>query len=507
MNALTPRTRLALEIAGLGIVGGITGNALLRAMPWGLNVTIGIVALVGAGVWLVRRHGVKAGPDAPWLAITALLLGAAFLRRDAETLAALDTLALILTLALGAASLQGETVSRWYALDYVRGVATAAFSSVFGSILLLFKDIEWRELPQEGRLRHVRGVVLGVVIAAPLLIIFAALFASADPIFNNVLTGLLAFDMDTVIVHAFFICFWGALTAGFLWWSFLRQPLKAFAAAPKPLPSVVPLATALGLLDFLFLMFVVVQLRYFFGGASLVVETGGLTFASYAREGFFQLVVASGLVLPIVLGGDYLVSSGTPAQVRVFRQLSGLLLALLAVVMASALKRMQLYVAAYGLTDDRLYATAFMILLIGVFAWFSWTVLRGQRQRFAFGALMQAFAVLAGLHILNPDAFIVKTNLNRPTAERPFDARYAASLGGDAVPVLLEALPRLNADDRCIVVMRLLNRWVDGERASADADWRTWNWSRARVRRLVHSQTNQFLAACPLAARELHHDY
>jgi hypothetical protein len=67
-------------------------------------------------------------------------------------------------------------------------------------------------------------------------------------------------------------------------------------------------------------------------------------------------------VLPIVLGADYLVQQRTPAQVRVFRQLAGLLLGLLAVVMASALKRMQLYVAAYGLTSDRLYATAFMIL-------------------------------------------------------------------------------------------------------------------------------------------------
>ena len=141
--------------------------------------------------------------------------------------------------------------------------------------------------------------------------------------------------------------------------------------------SVVPLATALGLLNLLFLLFVVVQLRYFFGGAALVEETSGLTFASYARQGFFELVTASALVLPILLGADHLVRGGTPAQVRVFRQLGGLLLALLAVIMASALARMRLYTAAYGLSSDRLYATAFMILLIGVFAWFAWTTLRG----------------------------------------------------------------------------------------------------------------------------------
>jgi len=82
-----------------------------------------------------------------------------------------------------------------------------------------------------------------------------------------------------------------------------------------------------------------------------------------------------------------------------------------------------------------------MVLLIGVFAWFVWTVLRGSGSRFALGALMQAFAVLAGLHVLNPDAFIVKTNLNRPTAERPLRRTLRRVAWRDAVPPLLDALP------------------------------------------------------------------
>lgn len=490
--ALTQRTRLGLEIAGAGIVAGIIGDTLLRAVPWGLNMTLGAAALVGTGAWLVRRHGVKPGPDAAWLAITALLLGAAFLRRDTEALGAFNMLAMIVTLALAAASLQGEGISKWYPFDYVRGIVTAAVASIIGSLFLIFQDIKWGELPQDGRTRHVRGALLGTLIAAPLLVIFAALFASADPVFDTVLTNLFAFDMESVIQHTFLIVFWGALVAGYFRWGFLGRPVGLQITAAPAVPSVVPIATALGLLNLLFLMFVVVQLRYFFGGAGVVEETSGLTFATYARQGFFQLVAASALVLPVLLGADHLVRGGTVVQVRVFRQLAGLLLVLLAVIMASALERMRLYVSAYGLTDDRLYATAFMILLIGIFAWFAWTVLlRGVRHRFAFGALMQSFAVLAGLHVLNPDAFIVKTNLSRPVEERPFDARYASSLGADAVPALLDALPRLSIEDRCLVVSRLLERWE-----YAEADWRTWNWSRARARRLMHEQADALRASC-----------
>ena len=134
MNALTQRTRLGLEIAVVGVAAGVAGDALLRAMPWGLNLTICTTALVGAGVWLVRRHGFKPGPDAAWLAITVLLLGAAFLRRDATTLATFDMLALILALSFGAASLQGERISSWYPLDYVRGVVTGTAASIVGGM-------------------------------------------------------------------------------------------------------------------------------------------------------------------------------------------------------------------------------------------------------------------------------------------------------------------------------------------------------------------------------------
>jgi hypothetical protein len=504
MTSLAPRHKLALEIAGAGVVAGVMGDALLRAMPWGLNVTLGTAALIGTTVWLVRRHALQPGPDAAWLGITALLLGMAFLRRDAEMLAAFDMLALIATLALGAASLQGESITRWQPLDYVRGIVSAAVASVVSSLVLLFSDIQWRALPQEGRMRHVRGALLGVVVALPLLVIFAALFASADQVFNNMLTNLFAFDMKSLITHTFFFCFWGALTAGYLRWGLLGRPVLQHALMTRPMPSVVPLATALGLLNLLFLLFVVVQLRYFFGGASLVEQTSGLTFATYAREGFFQLVAASALVLPVLLGADHLVRDGSPVQVRVFRRLAGLLLVLLAVIMASALGRMRLYVAAYGLSEDRLYATAFMVLLVGVFGWFAWTVLRGARQRFAFGALMQAFAVLAGLHVLNPDAFVLKWNLNRPVAERPFDAKYAASLSADAVPALIDALPNLSTADRCIVVSALLDQWSTEPSAEwlkvhgpQQHDWRNWNWSRARARNLVQERAGALRASCP----------
>ncbi len=89
IDARTGSTKLGLEILTAGLALGVLGDVLLRAMPWGLNVTLCALALAGAGTLLVRRHGVTPGPDAPWLALTVILLGAAFMRRDAAVLAQL----------------------------------------------------------------------------------------------------------------------------------------------------------------------------------------------------------------------------------------------------------------------------------------------------------------------------------------------------------------------------------------------------------------------------------
>ena len=81
--------------------------------------------------------------------------------------------------------------------------------------------------------------------------------------------------------------------------------------------------------------------------------------------------------------------------------------------MASALQRVYLYVDEYGLTQLRFYVTAFVAWLAVVLAWFILTVLRGRRDRFAFGALVTAFAAVLAINAVNPDAFVARTNLDR----------------------------------------------------------------------------------------------
>ncbi|HYR31270.1 MAG TPA: DUF4173 domain-containing protein [Gemmatimonadales bacterium] len=486
------RTRLALDVLITATLLGVCGDLLLRVMPWGVNVSLASLALVAGGAVLVRRHQIPVSADAPWLGLTIVLLGAAFGRRDSAMLQTLDVIALIGVLGITVLATQGGRLWLRGVTEYATAVGRSTLQAMLGVVPLLATDVQWHEVPRREALHGARAVMLGVVLALPLLIVFGALFAGADSVFNGLVQNLIAVNLSTAVSHVVFAGFWAVLVAGYLRGALLAPPGAGPPADRSPTLGLVPVGTALGLVNLLFLLFVVVQARYFFGGTSLVEQTTGLTYAEYARGGFFQLVWASVLVLPVLLGADWLVRRESTEHVRSFRYLAGLLLVQLAVVMVSALARMRLYVAAYGLSEIRLFATAGMVYLALLFGWFAATVLRGRRAWFASGGLVEALAVLSALHIANPDALIVRHNLTRPPSERLFDASYAVSLGADAVPVLLDALPRLEPKSRCDAARRLLNLWDPATRP----DWRSWTWPRGVARRLVAAHATQLAVPC-----------
>src|SRR5258705_422387 len=75
----------------------------------------------------------------------------------------------------------------------------------------------------------------------------------------------------------------------------LAQSLGAAVAEPVslyPRLGVIEVVTILVAVDILFATFVVLQLAYLFGGLD-TMAAGGITYANYARHGFFQLVAVT----------------------------------------------------------------------------------------------------------------------------------------------------------------------------------------------------------------------
>ena len=239
----------------------------------------------------------------------------------------------------------------------------------------------------------------------------------------------------------------------------------------------VEIGVVLGLVNLLFLSFVIFQIPYLFGGMELVQSTPDFKLADYARRGFGELVAVAGLTLPMLLASHWLIRKEVPMAGKLFKVFAGIQIGLLFVIMASAVQRLVLLTGnlGYGLTTVRLYPMIFMIWLAVVFVWFGGTVLRGARQHFAWGALWSAIFILGATHFLNPDAFIVRTNIALMQQGREFDSHYNFSLSADAIPDVLTALPALSFEDQCRVKVPLHGLYRE---FGQSGDLRSFNVSR-----------------------------
>ena len=250
--------------------------------------------------------------------------------------------------------------------------------------------------------------------------------------------------------------------------------------------GTVEVGVIIGLMNLLFLSFVLVQLPYLFGGMDLVQSTPDFKLAEYARRGFGELVTVSALVLPILLASALAAAKREPYDRMAVSHLGRHSDRTLFVIMASAVQRLVLLTGnlGYGLTTIRLYPLIFMSWLAIVFIWFGVTVLRGYRNYFAWGALWSAFLILGATHVLNPDAFIVKTNLELMRQGREFDAVYNANLSDDSLPMLVNSFADLSQTDQQIIVKRLAKRYRE---MREEDDLRTWNFDRRFLWQMINS--------------------
>ncbi len=292
----------------------------------------------------------------------------------------------------------------------------------------------------------------GSLIAGILLVLFGGLFLSADRAFLQLTSDLLVPRVDGALIPARGATFVlvVALGAGLIaagryieantnerWFASLEFSSESELASRGE--WLIPLVA----LNCLFAAFVTVQIAVLFGGRDHVLETTGLTFAQYARQGFFQLVAVALLTLVVIAGAVRWARIEHPRDRTLLRLLLGALCLLTLVVLASALKRLSLYEEVFGLTRLRISVHATILWLAGVFAMVLIAGARWQARWLARTTLYFTACSLLVFSLANPDALIARQNIDRFERTGELDAAYLATLSPDAWPVLVE-LP----DDR-----------------------------------------------------------
>ena len=428
-------SRTALWLCAAALVLGLVGDQLLRPGPWAAGATLWILLSIGTAFVIAR---VTKRPDLPTLApllLTAAFFAACLAWRDADALRVWDLFATTVALTMGLLALQGMRLGAGGVIEYAVGVAHAALRGASAPVALIGSNLGNRETTTgRGTSQRLRAVSVGLLITVPIIVVFGALLMSADPVFDRLARFLFDWDLERLLSHVFVIGFLSWLAAGYLRAVVVRDDEGRTPSLTLSLPGLgtIEIGVPLGALGLLFLAFVIVQARYLFGGEALIRTTVGLTYAEYARHGFFELVTVAGLVLPVLLGAQALLRRDDPLATRAFRLLATAILVLVGLIIASAAYRLKLYHDAYGMTQDRFYAAAVMVWIAAALAWFGVTTLRGHGRRFVFGAIMAGFVVVAVMNVLNPDAMIARTNLARAEQGEQLDAAYLRHLSADA---------------------------------------------------------------------------
>jgi len=528
-EALEERRQLASRVLTDALLLGIVGDALLRGEAMGANMLAMSIAMVAALFTLARRRHDVVPAEARWLAVPVIALALMYLWRDAESLAAYNTLVLLGTFALLATAVARgpmATIVNTRLRDVIEQIMNIGIGTVLGMFPLVLSDVSLRQVAQTRSTTRAMAVLRAALIAIPLLLVFGSLFASADPVFARIAGELFQLDAGEVASHLFVGGVIAWIAGGFLRASVLANGQSVWSdRLPDGTLGLTEVATALGSLVVLFAAFVAVQLRYFFGGESLVQATVGLSYADYARRGFFELVAVSVLVLPVLLAANALLRRDTPRAEKVYRSLASALIALLGVIMYSAIARMRLYQSVYGMSEDRLEATVFMGWLAVVFIWFVATVLRGRGERFVAGVLISGWGTLIALNVANPAAYVARSNIERAARGFELDVSYLRSLGADAAPALTSYLvqqpltapvdwavpappdssrPQAQRGDefsvRCLAARQLLESWG----RESKRDWRGWTLGKSRARTAVAANEPALRTLAGLSSASTH---
>lgn len=297
----------------------------------------------------------------------------------------------------------------------------------------------WRDLFSREETKHsatYRKIAIGLIVAIPLLLIFGALFAKADPIFADVLTRTFDLDVEGSLIWRLFRTGVFTLFLSSLFYVILtRENILDNKEFRGIRIDAVVIGTVLALVNALFLIFVIIQFTYLFGSSKYVTDNS-INFADYARNGFFQLVWV------IVIAAGVLVLFYHSAEERMsgaLQALKVLLILQVGVVAFSALHRMNLYQAEYGYTVLRLYVEWFiyfaMVILLA--AGFSFIV-RWPFRNFFYISLILGVGALTVVSSMNVDRMIGEENVKRFLIDKKeLDVSYLNELSSDVFPAVL----------------------------------------------------------------------
>lgn len=473
--------------------------------PVGVNFAIYTALCLLGGLLLLLSEQIKPAPGSLWLLLPlAFFTAITALRREPLT-SFLGYALAFFSLSLFAITYLGGRWPRYGVLDYL-----GKYLGLAGSMLerpFSFNQEVRKARAESGEPRRsgrVWAVLRGLLIALPIVAVFASLLASADAVFSQNLQRVVElFRLERLpeyIFRTLYILAGGWFIAGI----FLHAASKSTDEKPagqekyalQPFLGFIESAIVLGSVGLLFLVFVVIQFQYFFGG-NANIHIDGFTYSEYARRGFGELVAVAFFTLLLLLGLGNLTHRESERQRRIFSGLGVGLVMLVLVMLVSAYQRLALYESAYGFSRLRTYTHVVLFWIALLLVVTIVLELVRQERRFAFAAVLTAIGFAASLALLNVDAFIVKENIARELqghaqlegdgGQARLDFQYFMALSEDAIPVLVQSFESDTIPASTRTKLGAALACIRHQRGESDADvpWQGFHFSDFNARQAL----------------------
>lgn len=326
--------------------------------------------------------------------------------------------------------------SKWGLGKFLQSIFHLAIAS-FGEIARPFQDAAGYRKARNGKIdKRVWAAGLGLLAGVPLVFVVLLLLASADVLFRQMTDGLLeAVNFGNIMNIVFRIIF--MFLASYCLTSYLCRKRIRKEVKDKRTGEPVLAITVTSMLTVLYIVFSAIQIEGLFLGRMKLPE--GYTYASYAREGFFQLLAVSLLNLVIVLVCLYYFKDS-----KVLKTILTIMSVCTFVLIASSAMRMVMYIKSYYLTFLRVLVLWALALLAVLFAGVLINIFKAGFPLFRYSVAVVTVLYLA-LSFAHPDYIIAGVNVaniavtesGEKSAAAYHDYWYLSGLCADAAPVLV----------------------------------------------------------------------
>ena len=228
-------------------------------------------------------------------------------------------------------------------------VFVPTFDNIVGAVKLLFSG-------RKGKSGQYKKIFGGTLLALPVLLVVVPLLVNSDAAFEGLLKTIGGDFFLWILKIAL-----GLLIAPFIYTYFFanRNFGKNYRISKKLKPVADSLwgVSFLGVISLCYILYLLSQLAYIFGGLSGILPEN-YTMAEYARRGFFEIAIISGINFVLIYGSSLICKSN-----KLFCALRIFVCVFTMFLIVTAEAKMVMYISRFGMTPLRILTSSFLLFL------------------------------------------------------------------------------------------------------------------------------------------------